>query len=74
MSMDHWLINPNQIWMMEMLVFDDPFDENQKIGIAHKKVFIPFKTDGTTLYFDSRVPKQRDITECTHIFMPGETE
>ena len=35
---------------------DDPFDDNQKIGIAHEKVFIHFNTDGTAVYFDSRVP------------------
>ena len=55
-SMDHLLVNPNQIQMTVMPVSDDPFDENWKLGIDHKKVFIPFYTDGTTLYFYSRVP------------------
>ena len=56
-----------------MPVSDDPFDENLKLGISHKKVFIPFKTDGTKAYFDSRVLTQCDITECTHIIMTGKT-
>ena len=60
--------------MIGITVSDDPFDDDRKLGISHKKVFIPFKTDGTTVYFDSRVPTQRDITEFTHIIMMGETE
>ena len=39
-----------------MPVSDYLFDHNQKFGIATKKVFIPFNTDGTTVYFYPRVP------------------
>ena len=67
--MDHSLINPNQIKMTLTPVFYDPFDENRKFGIPHKKLFITFNTDGTKVYFDSRFPTQRNIMECTHIIM-----
>ncbi len=73
-SMDHLLINPNQIRMTGTPVSDDPFDATRKLGIAHEKVFIPFSTDGTTVYFDTRVPTQREMTECTRIVMTGDTE
>ena len=73
-TMDHSLINPNQIRTTGIPVSDDPFDTTRKLGIAHDKVFIPFSTDGTTVYFDTRVPTQREITECTHIVMTGDTE
>ena len=56
--MDHLLINPNQIWMAGIPVSNDPFDENQNIGISHENMFIPFGTYGKTLYFYSRVPTQ----------------
>ena len=59
--MDHSLLNPNQIQMAVMPISDDPFDENRKLGIAHKRVLIPFKTDRTTVYFDSRFPTQSEI-------------
>ena len=72
--MDHPLIHPNQIQMSVMPISDDLFHENWKLGIVHKKVFIPFKTDRTTVYFDSRVPKKCEITECAHIIMMSETE
>ena len=71
--MDHLLINPNQIWMAGILVSDDTFDDNQNLGITHEKLFIPFVNDATTLYFDSRVPTKREITECTHIVTTGDT-
>ena len=41
--MDHSLINPNQIPMTGILVYDDPFDDNWNLGISHKKVFIPLQ-------------------------------
>ena len=70
--MDHSLINKNQIKMTGMPVSDNPFDKIWNLGIAHKKVFITFNTDITTVYIESRVPIQRDITECTHIIMTDE--
>ena len=39
-SMDHLLINPNQIRMEGIPVSDDPFDENKNVGIDHKNVFM----------------------------------
>ena len=58
-STDYLLINPNQIRMVRIVAFDDPFDKNRKLGITHAKVFIPFSTGVTTVYFDSRVPTQQ---------------
>ena len=40
----HLLINPNQIGMVGIPISDDTFEENQKLGIAHEKSFIPFGT------------------------------
>ena len=42
--------------MTGMPVYDNLFEDNCKLGIAHKKLFIHFNTDGTTVYFDSRFP------------------
>ena len=49
--MDHSLINQNQIRMAVIPVSDDPFYDNLKLVIAHEKVFVPFGTDGTTVFF-----------------------
>ena len=69
-----FFINPNQIRMAGIPVSDNPFYDNQKIDITHEKLFIPFGTYGMTVYFDSRVSTQKEITECTHIFMASDTE
>ena len=37
-------------------------------------MFILFNTDETTVYFDSRVPTQHEITEFTNNIMTGEME
>ena len=65
--MDNLLINSNQMRMARMPFSDDPFDENQNIGMAHENLFILSGADVTTVYIDSRVLTQREITECTHI-------
>ena len=60
--------------MTGMPVSDDSFDYNHKLVIDHKKVFITFDTDETTLYFYSIVLTQRGITKCNHIIVTGGTE
>ena len=72
--MDHLLINPNHIRMAVIPVSDGTFDENQKLGISYERVFIPFGTDETTVYFDKIAKTQRKITECIQIIMTGHTE
>ena len=72
--MDKSLINTNQIWMTGMSVSDGLFDDNWNMGISHKKVFIPFRTDKTTVYFDSRFTTQRELMEGNHIIIMDETE
>ena len=73
-TMDHSLINPNQMRMTGTSVSDDPFDSTRKFGINHEKLFIPFSTDGTCVYFDTRVPTEQERNECTRIVMTGDTE
>ena len=72
-NMDHFLIDPNHIRMAGIPVSDYPFDKNKNIGIFNEKLLIRFGTDGTTVYFDSRVPIKLEITECSHIVMMGDT-
>ena len=62
-SMDNSLNNTNKIKMTVTPVSDDPFDDNRKLGIANKKVFITFQTDENTVYFDSIVITRREIIE-----------
>ena len=40
--MDHFLINPNQIWAFGIYLSDNPFDEHRDFGIDHEDLFVPF--------------------------------
>ena len=51
-SMDHSIINPNQIWMAGIPVLDGPLENSIKLGITHEKVFVPFSTYVRTVYLD----------------------
>ena len=55
-SMDHSLINPNQIISFGIPVSDDPFVRTQKFGINHEDMFIPFRTEEKIALFSTYVP------------------
>ena len=72
-SMDHSLVNPNQIRMTGTPVYDDPFDSNRALGIKHEEAFIPFRTNDTAIYFDTRVPTKEERAECSWLIITGDT-
>ena len=45
-SLDHSLINTNQIRHFGILVSDNPYDSGRDFGIHHDYQFIPFKSEG----------------------------
>ena len=59
--MDRSLINPNQIRMNEIRVDNNPTEE--VFGISSEGLFIPFKSKGTTVYWDSRAPTFDEIDD-----------
>lgn len=50
------LINPNQIRHSGLVVSDDPTDKTRDFGVTGDGFHIPFKMQGTTVYFESRCP------------------
>ena len=60
-SMDHLLINKNQIRSFGVTVSDDAFDRTQEFLINHKELFIPFNTEGTSVLFDTYVPSNHKL-------------
>jgi hypothetical protein len=73
-QLDHSLINPNQIRVTGTPVCDDPFDRHRKLGIDTEETYIPFHTDGNTIYFVSRVPTQEELDDCPYITLTGDNE
>ena len=68
-SLDHSLINPNQIRHFGIPVSDDPYDRSRQFGIDHEDLFIPFSTTGSTVYFDSYMPTIEEIERFPHIVL-----
>lgn len=73
-TMDHSLINPNQIRITGIDVCDNPFDRNTRLGIDHEDVFVPFRTQGSTVYFESFVPSEDDLHDYPHIVLTDDKE
>ena len=74
-EMDHSLINPNQIRHYGVPVSDNPYDETKDLGIDHDVAFIPFHTEGSTVYFDTFVPTDDELETCQHLIISdGDTE
>ena len=73
-GMDHSFVNSNQICMTVTPLSDDPFDTTHQLWIHREDAFIPFKTYGTTVYFDTHLPTEAERAQCTWITMNGDTE
>ena len=68
-NMSHSLINPNQIRITGTILNDNPFDRDANFGIDHENLNLPFKTDGTTIYFSSRPPTDAELKDLMPIVM-----
>ena len=60
-SLDHSLINTNQIRNFGIPVSDNPYDSGRSFGIDHEDQFIPFKTEGSN-FFNYFLPTDDEIT------------
>jgi hypothetical protein len=63
------LINPNQLRHCGHTVSDDPTDKTRNFGIAGEDFLIPFNMEGTTVFFNSRVPTRWEMENCRMIEM-----
>ena len=69
-KLNHSLLNPNQIRMHGIPLWDNVFDPNHpEIGLDLGDLFIPFKTKGTKLLFSTRAPTEKELQECPHIHL-----
>ena len=49
-SLDYSLISPNKVIHFRIPVSDNPYDSGQDFGIDHEYQFIPFNTEGSTVF------------------------
>lgn len=63
-SMDHSLINPNQIRQNRIPLWDNPYDPGHDLSIdIDVETTIPFRTQGTKIFFESYVPTQEQLND-----------
>ena len=48
---------------------NNPYDSGQEFGIDHEDQFIPFNTEGSTVFFNYSVTMDADINTCPHIVL-----
>ena len=73
-QMDHSLVNPNQIRAFGIDVSDNPYDKERDFGITHDDCFIPFSTEGSTVFFDTFVPSDHQLDTLRHIELTSDKE
>ena len=71
-SLEHSLINPNQIRAYGLSINDNPFNAN-KIGIDAEELFILFDTTGTVVNFGSRLPMEWETTHFPVILITADS-
>ena len=73
-QMDHSMVNPNQIRAYGIDVSDNPYDRERDFGIQHDDCFVPFSTEGSTVYFDTFVPTYHQLETLRHIELTSDEE
>jgi hypothetical protein len=63
------LINPHQLRDYGINVCDDPWDPYRAVGIESDQGFIPFSSQGTTLYFETRSPTTWELDNLSTVLL-----
>jgi hypothetical protein len=74
-SLEHSLLNPNQIRYDGHSLCDDPWDRHHSLGLVKRshQIFIPFQTRGTVIHFESRVPTTDELHTLPMIVLTEDT-
>ncbi len=68
------LINPKQLRHFGITVSDDPTDTTRPFGISTGEgLFVPFRMEGTTVYFETRVPTGWELENSKSIQVTDST-
>ncbi len=67
--MDHLLFNPNQIHHYDIPDSDNLHDSGRSLGINHGELIVPFRTQGSTVFFESHMPSDDKLEWCPHIVL-----
>jgi hypothetical protein len=72
--MEDTLINQNQLRYSGVVVNDNPFDNEKELLISNTfdGLFVPLKSEGTVIYFQSRTPSQQELQDCKHFVVTSD--
>jgi hypothetical protein len=66
--LEHSLLNPNQMRHHGITVQDNPYAPNSlHITSPDDEFMLPLQSDGTTIFFNSRMPTSFELANCLHI-------
>ena len=69
-SLDHSLLNPNQIRHNCIDFWDNPYDPAHELSIViDGEIIIPLQFQGTKLIFNSRTPTMQELDTCRQVEM-----
>lgn len=73
-SLDHSLINLNQLRYNGVIVNDNPFDHDKRLSIydVESETTITLKSKGTIIFTNTRTPTQQELCECKHIVLTSD--
>jgi len=71
-TLNHSLINPNQIRYNGITVQDNPFED--EVGIHTDVAFIPFFRRQTVVYCDTRAPTRDELENCQYITLTSDVD
>ena len=71
-SLDHSLINQNQVRYNDVELYDNPFDEGRPFGIIAGNITIPFDSQGSTIFFKSMFPTDDELKNCAPVHLTSE--
>ena len=58
-----------------IIVNSNPYDPVAPLGIDHDSFFVPFATEGSTVFFESCVLSNEELEKCPHVVLTdGDTE
>ena len=73
-TMEHSLLNPNQLRHNGVLIQDNPYHPRKNMNIEaytanDEEIFIPLFSKGVDIYFESRTPTSHELDSCPHVHL-----
>jgi hypothetical protein len=73
-TMDHSLINPNQLRHFGIYVQDNPYgDVQMHLSTEDTDTIIPLTAEGTTIFLQGRTPTDKELQQCRHITLTSKS-